>query len=159
MSAMVGALEGFFSVDGHGLRVQIPHSWEARIWASRDEASNPARDLAVIHAGSFALPHEDMHFGGLAPGKMRAGDFFIALVEYGKPSSDRWFKARGIPLPVTWLNFRESFVRNAIPQHVGLQHFFSLGERTFCLYVEGVGPPNAEGLAFLNATLGTIETT
>jgi hypothetical protein len=62
-------------VGGHGLAIDVPTGWEARI--VRRETAAP-----VLHVASFPLHEHDGDFGAAATGRMRGDDRFLALVEY-----------------------------------------------------------------------------
>ena len=59
----------------HGLSIDLPAGWEARI-ARRGE------NAPFMHVASFPLRSSDGEFGAAATGRMRADDAFAALAEY-----------------------------------------------------------------------------
>ena len=62
------------NVAAHGISVDVPSGWEARIFKR-----GPG---AILHVASFPLLGSDGDFGAAATGRMRLGDAFAALVEY-----------------------------------------------------------------------------
>jgi hypothetical protein len=98
-----------------------------------------------LHAGSFQLPlAENSSFGVRSTSKMPRGASFITLNEYRpdhalKPGVGL-FGSRKIPLPLDPSSFGANKLARSRPGHVGMQHFFTAGERPFCLYVVLAGP-------------------
>ncbi|MFZ0041563.1 MAG: hypothetical protein WAK93_09670, partial [Solirubrobacteraceae bacterium] len=62
-------------IAGHGVSVNVPSGWEGRITQRR--GGGP-----VMHVATFALRGSDGDYGAAATGRMRAGDAFVALLEF-----------------------------------------------------------------------------
>jgi hypothetical protein len=118
-------------LEAHGISVELPAGWEGRIYRRRD--GDP-----TLHAANYALPGSDGDFGGLATERMPAGGSFLVLTEYrpgqGLEPGKGLFAAAAIPLPLDVRQFRARTLHVGRPGQVGFQHFFTAGERPFCLY-------------------------
>lgn len=119
-------------IEAHGIAVEVPDGWEARIF--RHPGGEP-----TLHAGSFPLPHSDGEFGSRATAAMPSGAAFLALTEY-RP--DRELRpGTGIfasPAPPSALadgDFHPRTLLIARAGQEGLQRFFTAQGRPFCLYV------------------------
>jgi hypothetical protein len=123
------------TVAAHGLRVELPPRWEARLYlrdatATQGESINP-----IVHLGNFALPPRRGDYGSGAVEIMRAGHVFVALVEFGAVEADTaLFAARGIPRPEL-ADFAPNALQRRLPGQLGVQRFFTENGRAFCLYV------------------------
>jgi len=123
------------TVAAHGLRVDLPQRWEARVYlrdatAGESESINP-----VVHLGNFALPPRRGDYGSGAVEVMRAAHAFIALVEFGAAELDTpLFAAQGVPRPNV-VDFAPNALQRRLPGQLGMQRFFTENGRTFCLYV------------------------
>ena len=122
-------------VAAHGLRIDLPRRWEARLYlrdgsATAGESINP-----VLHAGNFALPPGRGDYGSGAVEVMRAAHAFVALVEFGGTEAGTpLFAARGMPRPRVG-DFAPNALQRALPCQLGSQSFFTEHGRAFCLYV------------------------
>lgn len=123
------------TVAAHGLRVDLPQRWEARLYlrdatATASESINP-----VVHLGNFPLPPRRGDYGSGAVEVMRAAHAFVALVEFGAAEADTpLFAARGIPRPGL-SDFAPNALQRRLPGQLGVQRFFTESGRAFCLYV------------------------
>lgn len=117
-------------ISGHGLAIDVPHGWEARIFRRADAAP-------VLHAASFPLHEHDGDFGAAATGRMRGDDRFLALVEYRPDARLRaghgLFASHERPRPhASRFSSRQLQVTRA--GQLGWQHFFTASGRPCCLY-------------------------
>jgi hypothetical protein len=122
-------------VAAHGLRVDLPQRWEARLYLR--DATTTARESAnpIVHLGNFALPPGRGDYGSGAVEVMRAPHAFVALVEFGAAEADTpLFAARGIPRPELD-DFAPNALQRRLPGQLGVQRFFTENGRAFCLYV------------------------
>lgn len=123
------------TVAAHGLRVDLPQRWEARVYlrdstAGENESINP-----IVHFGNFALPPRRGDYGSGAVEVMRAAHAFIALVEFGAAEvGTPLFAAQGVPRPAL-ADFAPNALQRRLPGQLGVQRFFTENGRTFCLYV------------------------
>ena len=113
----------------HGIRVELPQSWEGRI-VRRGEAP------ATLHAANFALPAEDSDFGTSAVANMPADGVLVVLTEYESDlAGSALFAARGLPAPLPGDAARPETLVRRLPGQAGVQRFFTHAGRAFCLYV------------------------
>ncbi len=114
-----------------GIAIELPAGWDGRIF-------HRAGAGAILHAGSFPLPAEDGDFGAEATGGMPAASTFLVLKEYLPDAYLRpghgLFAPRSLPLPLAHHHFHPRSLQVTRPGQAGLQHFFTAGERPFCLY-------------------------
>jgi hypothetical protein len=123
------------TVTGHGLRVQLPQRWEARLFL-RDRLTEDEESVhPVLHLANFALPPGRGDFGSGAVEVMGPGDAFVALLEYdGSEAGQPLFAARGMPRP-RLRDFASNALQRPRPGQLGYQRFFTERDRAFCLYV------------------------
>ena len=119
-------------LDAHGLALELPHGWSGRIFSRQPGA-------ATLHAGNFPIALEDGEFGDRSTAGMRPGAAFVALVEY-VPGGDLrpgtgLFSSSGLPRRLDPVAFRPTTLAHPRPDQAGFQHFFTLHERPFSLYV------------------------
>lgn len=140
------------SIAAHGLRVELPDRWEARLYLREaveegslvdrfvgvhpaayghpDESRNP-----VLHLANFALPPDRGDFGSGAVERMGGPHAFVSLLEYDAEEAGRpLFAARGLPRPVV-ADFAPNALQRRLPGQLGCQRFFTENGRPFCLYV------------------------
>jgi hypothetical protein len=139
----------------HGLSVEVPRGWEARIAA-------PPQGAPYLHVASFALTADSGQFGAGVTATMRPDDAFAALVEY---VVDRHIDAEhGLFATRRWqprlrlAEFRHDQLQVARPGHLGAQRFFTAAGRPFCLYAV-IAPARrrpAQLVCELSAVLATI---
>jgi len=118
-------------VTAHGLAIDAPEGWEARIFR-RDGAA------PVLHVATFALHEDDGDFGAAATGRMRPDDAFAALLEYRSDAVVRpgvgLFAAIGRPAALTAHDFGPAQLQVTRAGQLGCQRFFTDVGRPFCLY-------------------------
>ena len=117
-------------VSGHGLSIEVPHGWEARI--ARRPQSAP-----FLHIASFALRPDSGEFGAAVTERMGADAVFAALVEYRVDSQIT--PGAGL-FASSWRprlragDFGRARLQVMRPGHLGSQRFFTQSGRPFCLY-------------------------
>lgn len=129
------------SISGTGVEVALPQGWDGRIAGRLPEgdvstaAIAPATEpTAVVHVASFPLPPDLGDFGSGAVNQMTARDVFVVLLEYGPESAGTpLFAAQGMPR-LRPNDFSPSTLRMMLPGQSGVQRFFSVNGRPFCLY-------------------------
>lgn len=141
-------------VSGHGISIDAPAGWEARVF--RREGARP-----VLHLATFALSAADGDFGAAATGRMRPGDAFAALVEYRASAAllpgRGLFAARGVPAPLHVHDFHPRRLQVTRRGHLGAQSFFTEGGRPLALYaVIWPSAPLGAHLAELNRALESL---
>jgi hypothetical protein len=142
-------------IAGHGISIDVPAGWEARIYR-RDGAA------PVLHAASFALHDGDGDFGAAATGRMHPGDSFAALVEYRVDARLQpgigLFAAEGVSPAPRLREFGPMQLQVTRPGQLGWQRFFTAVGRPCCLYAvirPGAAPP-AGMVAELGRMLSTL---
>ena len=114
----------------HGISVELPPGWDGRIFHRAG--------AAILHAASFPLPAQDGDFGAEATRRMAAQSTFVTIKEYVPDTQLRpghgLFAPRSLPLPLAHGQFHPRGLQVARPGQAGFQHFFTVGERPFCLY-------------------------
>jgi hypothetical protein len=118
-------------LSGFGISAAIPEGWEARI--HRHVHGEP-----TLHAATFALPPRDGEFGTRATGHMPSDALFLCLTEYrigeGLDTRHGLF-AHPPPTSLHPEHFHSRALLLARPGQRGMQRFFSVSGRAFCLYV------------------------
>ena len=124
-------------LEAHGLQVELPRGWSGRVF------KRPAGG-ATLHAGDFQLPLDDGEFGDRSTALMPAGATFLALTEYrpgaGLAPGEGLFASQRIPHTLDPTAFSSRGLAHPRPGQAGLQHFFTVAARPFCLYVVVSGP-------------------
>ena len=143
-------------VAGHGLVIDAPQRWEARIFCRADAAP-------VLHAATFALRERDGDFGAAATGRMGADDVFAALIEYRADAMIRarvgLFSAAGRPAGLSVHDFGSGSA-SGHPRRAARMPAFLHRCRTAVLSVRGdpSGGQRPELLVKeLNGVLATLE--
>ncbi len=138
------------SLAAHGLRVELPDRFEARLYLrDRDEAAAAAGPDAlhpaafghpdesmnpVLHLANFALPPGRGDFGTGAVERMGPAHVFASLLEYDPVEAGRpLFAARGLPRPAV-ADFAANALQRRLAGQLGVQRFFTEQGRAFCLY-------------------------
>lgn len=140
---------------GHGLSIEVPLGWEARI--ARREGSAP-----FLHVASFALRHDSGEFGATSTQRMGADAAFAALVEYR--IDDQVKAGTGLFAPSGWRprlrpgEFGRAQLQVVRPGHFGTQRFFTHAGRPFCLYavISPIRTRPARLAGQLSAVLATV---
>ena len=128
---MIG--EGTSTIRSHGLAVDVRDGWEASVY--RRAALPGERAEAVVHLATFPLPAKRGDFGAGAVELMGRDDIFVSLFEYGAGAAKQaLFSHDGWPV-IAAEQFATARLQHAIRGQSGVQHFFRLDARAFCLYV------------------------
>lgn len=118
-------------IEAHGISVDVPSGWEARVF--RRGGGEP-----TLHAASFPLPADDGEFGSRATAAMPPGSMFISITEYrpgqGLVPGRGIFAPTGPPESLRRENFHPRTLLVARRGQEGLQRFFTTHGRPFCLY-------------------------
>lgn len=130
-------------LSGSGVDVTVPAGWDGRIAGRRPEGDLPPGEVAaaadapttaVVHVASFPLPPDLGDFGSGAVDRMTNRDVFVAIFEYGRESATQpLFATQGVPR-FRGADFSPSTLRTMIPGQSGVQRFFSVNGRAFCIY-------------------------
>ena len=139
----------------HGLAVDVPAGWEARI-------VRPPGSAPYLHVASFALESDSGQFGAGVTSRMGSDSAFAALVEYlvdghVQPGSGLFGSRRRHPR-LRLSEFSHDRLQVMRPGHLGAQRFFTAAGRPFCLYAV-VSPARrrpAQLVGELSAVLATL---
>ena len=136
----------------HGVSVDVPAGWEAELSTQPDPAmldsSLESLDaaLVVVHAANFSLPTERGDYGSGAVEIMDRNGIFAALVEFdGTSAMSKLFAYDGFPTRLDPADFAPDQLHLSLPGQAGLQQFFHVGSRAFCLYAV-IGSYSMRGL-------------
>lgn len=126
----------------HGLSLVVPHGWEAELTVQPDPSAldpelPPARtEPVVLHAANFALPADRGDYGSRAVEIMGQNGVFFAVIEFDEScASRRLFVGQGVPRRLSAEEFAPDQLQMPISGQAGLQRFFRVASRAFCLYV------------------------
>ena len=139
----------------HGLSLEVPAGWEARIVRSPESAP-------YLHVASFALTAGSGQFGAGVTATMGPDGVFAALVEYvvdrhAEPGAGLFASRRWQPR-LRLGEFGHDRLQVMRPGHLGTQRFFTAKGRPFCLYAV-VTPARrrpAQLIGELSAVLTTV---
>jgi len=141
---------------GAGIEVRLPPGWEGSIGGAAKLADGAARQT-VAHFASFPLPPQRGDYGGGAVELMGPHDALVVLFEFGPEAvGSTLFASQGIPA-IAASDFDRSVLQRSIGGQSGVQRFFTVAGRAFCLYVvagshldrSDIVPPIGELLASL----------
>ncbi len=133
------------ALSGSGITIDVPGGWDGRIYTRAPEPSGlrpatagvPTQETtgAVVHVASFPLPAETGDYGGGAVEIMASTDLLLVLFEHGHASANTpLFAATSIPrLQATDVSTMQ--LQRLIDGQGGVQRFFTVAGRAFCLYV------------------------
>ena len=145
-------------ISGHGLSVDVPDGWDARIYKRRLPKGEPGESFPIIHASNVALPVDPGDYGGGAVKTMGPGGMFVALLEFG-PSYQRtpgFAPVAAVP-SVRFEDFSPQTMQVFIPGGLGLQRFFVYAGRSFCCYaVAGSAAGLESSINEINGVLASL---
>jgi hypothetical protein len=140
---------------GHGLAMEVHPGWEARMW--RPSAEPPAAAGPVVRLANFVLPATRDTYAAEVAETLRPGHVLVSLVEFDRASANAGLYApHGAPR-VRIEDLDPKALQAPGPGRLGVQRFFSLGNRAFSLYVmahEGRGL--TEALRGMNASFRSL---
>jgi hypothetical protein len=117
-----------------GLAVTPPSGWEATIF--RRSAAPGELTFPVLHAATLPLAPARGDYGGGQVELLSAGDLFVGLLEFGPEAARTPLFSRSTGVPgLTPDAFRPNQLQRVIRSQAGVQRFFSVKGRAFCLYV------------------------
>jgi hypothetical protein len=120
-------------ISSAGLSIEPPPGWEAAIFRRPPAAGEVT--YPVVHAATVPLPHERGDYGGGLVETLGPADVFVGLLEFGAEaaSSPLFTGLRGVP-GLTPDVFRPQQLQRTIRGQAGVQRFFTVAGRAFCLY-------------------------
>jgi hypothetical protein len=120
-------------ISSDGLSVVPPAGWEATIYrrpAMKGEITYP-----VVHAATVPLLGGRGDYGGGLVETLGSQDVFVGVLEFG-PDAARtplFNRLQGVP-GLTPDVYRPRQLQRTIPGQAGVQRFFTVAGRAFCLY-------------------------
>lgn len=143
-----------------GISVELPSGWEGAITGGGfQQLAQGSKQPTLLHLASFPLPAERGSFGSGAVELMSTRDILMVLFEYGPESADTpLFSSQGVPRSLDPQLFDRDALQRGIQGQSGLQQFFTVNGRAFCLYVVlGSHIDRAELVPRINEVLATLE--
>ena len=139
-----------------GLAVTPPLGWEATIYCR--PATAGSRTYPVLHAATVALPAERGDYGGGLVELLGPGDVFVSILDFGPEAADApLFRSLSAVPALTPDAYRARQLQRTIRGQAGVQRFFTVQSRAFCLYsVIGAVANRITLTARANQVLGTI---
>ena len=139
-----------------GLSVEPPPGWEAAIFRRPPAAGEIT--YPVMHAATVPLPNQRGDYGSGLVETLGPGDVFVGLLEFGPEAAGRALFAglHGVP-GLTPDVFRPRALQRTIRGQAGVQRFFTVAGRAFCLYsVIGSMAQRVPLTARANQLVGTL---
>ena len=135
-----------------GLTVEPPTGWEATIY--QRPAAPGERTFPVLHAATLPLPIDRGDYGSGLVERLGTHDVFVAVLEFGPEAADSalFSKLKAVP-GLTPDSFRPRQLQRTIRGQAGVQRFFSVSGRAFCLYAVVGSVANRVGLSARANTL------
>jgi hypothetical protein len=128
-------------LEGYGIGAELPSGWEGRIF--RLFGGWP-----TLHVANFPLPPTDGEFGSVALSAMGSSGVFMALTEYAPRLAGRGlFGSRAVTRSLAATDFDSHVMVRMRPGRFGVQRFFTVGARAFCLHVVVGSLPSVGQLA------------
>jgi len=119
-------------VAAHGLSVDAPSAWEVAIY--RRPAQPGETTFPVLHAATVALPAERGDYGSGLVELLGPSDVFVSLLDFGPgDAGSRLFASQAVPTLAPDM-YRPKALQRVIAGQAGVQRFFTVAGRAFCLY-------------------------
>lgn len=120
-------------IASYGLAVSPSSGWEAAIFRRRPAAGEIT--FPVLQAATVPLPPVRGDYGSGVVELLGAGDVFVSLLEFGPGAagSPLFPPANAVPRLTADL-YRPKALQRVIRGQAGVQRFFTLSGRAFCLY-------------------------
>ena len=154
-------------LSGGNITIDVPVGWDAHIYQRSDEIlatdraqaqlQEEATTHSVLHAATFPLPEVRGDYGGGAVEQMSRSDAMVILFEFHPDSAGTGlFREVGYPWPLRIDEFDPQQMQRPLPGASGLQRFFQVSGRAFCLYVP-LGSQSDALVGLVNQVLATVE--
>lgn len=120
-------------ISSDGLSVAPPTGWEAVIY--RRPASEGEVTYPVVHAATVPLPPGRGDYGGGLVETLGTDDVFVSFLEFGPEAAGTplFGRLRAVP-GLTPDVYRPRQLQRTIRGQAGVQRFFTVAGRAFCLY-------------------------
>lgn len=124
-----------YEVERDGIRAEVPVGWDCRI-GKQFESGEGELAFLVLHAATKPLTGLRADYGGGVVETLGTTDVFVALIEYGPAESNSALFQNRSALPTLEVSqFHRNQLQRRIRPQAGVQHFFTIEGRPFCLYV------------------------
>jgi hypothetical protein len=139
-----------------GLAVTPPAGWEAAIY--RRPPAHGAQTYPILHAATVALPADRGDYGAGVVELLGPNDVFVSILDFGPDAARSPLFSGLTAVPgLTPDAYRPRQLQRTIRGQAGVQRFFSMAGRGFCLYsVIGSVGNRVVLTARANEVLGTI---
>ncbi len=126
---------GTLTLEREGICLEVPRGWEGRI--RKQVPDEPGgRTYNVLHAATIPLSGERADYGGGAVEQLGPNDVFVSLIEFGPEEAGTALYQEVTAIPTLTLpDFHRNQLQRRIRGQAGLQRFFTISNRPFCLYV------------------------
>ena len=116
-----------------GLSIEPPSGWEASIF--RRPPTSGEVTYPVVHAATVPLPAGRGDYGSGLVETLGPSDVFVGLLEFGPEAAETplFSGLRGVP-GLTPDVYRPRALQRTIRGQAGVQRFFTVAGRAFCLY-------------------------
>lgn len=120
-------------ISAAGLSLAPPAGWEATIY--RRQALKGEITYPVVHASTVPLVSGRGDYGGGLVETLGAEDVFVSFLEFGPEAAGTPLFSRLQAVPgLTPDVYRPRQLQRTIRGQAGVQRFFTVGGRAFCLY-------------------------
>jgi hypothetical protein len=143
-------------ISAQGLTVTPPAGWEASIY--RRDALPGEQTYPVLHAATVALPPGRADYGGGLVETLGPDDVFVGVLEFGPEAAATplFGQLRAVPV-LTPDAYRPTQLQRIIVGQAGVQRFFTVAGRSFCLYsVIGAWVQRVPSTARANQVLASL---
>ena len=124
-----------FEIEREGIRSKVPAGWDCRI-GKRFASEGEERTYVFLHASTRRLLGNRADYGGGVVETLNSRDVFVALIEFGPDEAGSALFKEVAELPTLEVSqFHRNQLQRRIRGQAGVQHFFTLRGRPFCLYV------------------------
>ena len=116
-----------------GLTIAPPSGWEATIY--RRPAGPGETSYPIVHAATVPLPPGRGDYGGGLVEHLGSEDVFVSFLEFGPEAAGSALFGTLPAVPgLTPDSYRPRQLQRAILGQAGVQRFFTVAGRAFCLY-------------------------
>jgi len=122
-------------LERHGLQAILPAGWECRIGKTY-ESGDGEKTYSLLHAATVPLIGPRADYGGGVVETLGPDDVFVSLVEFGPEEAASALFGEVDEMPVLEPSmFHRNQLQRRLRGQAGVQRFFTLNGRPFCLYV------------------------
>jgi hypothetical protein len=120
-------------LEAMGLIVTPPTGWEASIY--RRPATTVERTYPIVHAATVPLPTTRGDYGSGVVELLGPNDVFVSVLEFGPDAAaSALFRTLDAVPGLTPDVYQPMQLQRMIRGQGGVQRFFTVGGRAFCLY-------------------------